>query len=133
MPETDLLRFSVMRHPIAIVSPSRKSTVVSALRVLTVGGRAALPVPVALLTSGFTWSVIRRSAFTVGLTVNFTPAEMNWTALCDTPLETVVTVYGIWSATLILASWLFVVTICGVDRILTRPWVAKAAICADKR
>ena len=43
-------------------------------------------------TSGRTFIVIRRSAFTVGFTVSLTPALMNCTLFVWTPTETVVTV-----------------------------------------
>src|SRR5476649_1875727 len=39
IPASDLVTFSEIKPPIAMVSPSRRSTVVSALRVLTDGGR----------------------------------------------------------------------------------------------
>ena len=67
-----------MSPPIAIVSPSRKTTVVSALRVLTVGGKfGLLDAAPGVLTSGFTFSVMRRSALTVGFTTSLTPALIN--------------------------------------------------------
>src|SRR5262249_13454790 len=93
IPVTFFVVCSVINPPIAIVSPSRRRTVVSALRVLICGGAPenAAGALFGLLTSGFTFSVIRRSAFTVGRTVNFTPASTKETLLEAIPWETVET------------------------------------------